>query len=92
MWSIFKRVKFQLYPLKPMGLMYRFLAEPSSKLMIGSLKNLYFELKGSSNDHIFYLYDSFRIQAKVENKEEEHLNWMKVSNFTSFYYNKALKK
>lgn len=76
-----------------MGLMYRFLAEPSSKSMIGSLKNLVFVLKGSSNHHIFfYLYDSFRIQAKEENKEEEHLNWMKVSNFTSFYYNKALKK
>lgn len=41
----------------------------------------------------FFLNDSFRVQSKEKNKEEEQTNWMKVSNFTIILVTyKALEK
>lgn len=54
-----------------MGLMYRFLVEFFSKLMIGLLKNLDFELIGSLNDYIFFIYMivlEFKLKWKIKRK------------------------
>lgn len=75
-----------------MALMYRFLAGLSGKLMIGSLKKKGFLIK-SLHYVSFFLNDSFRVQSKEKNKEEEQTNWMKVSNFTIILVTyKALEK